>query len=72
MSLQEIIRLDAKVVGVIAQSIFRAELPNGHRFVAYAAKADRDRMAAVEAGTVVRVEMSPYDMSRGRIIADDN
>lgn len=64
---KEIIRLDARVVGVIGNSAFRAELANGHRIVAFAAGPDKEETATLGPGDVVRVEMSPYDMSRGRI-----
>ena len=63
----EIIRLDARVVGVIGNCAFRAELANGHRIVAFSAGLDREKIAALGPGDVVKVEMSPYDMSRGRI-----
>ena len=65
---EEIIRLDAKVTGVIGNSAFRAMLANGHRIVAFAVGADRERASILGAGDAVRVEMSPYDMSRGRLI----
>jgi translation initiation factor IF-1 len=64
---KEIIRLDAKVVGVIGNYAFRAELANGHRIVAFAVGPDKERTATLGPGDVVKVEMSPYDMSRGRI-----
>jgi translation initiation factor IF-1 len=64
---KEIIRLDAKVVGVIGNSVFRAELANGHRIVAFAVGPDREKTTSLGLGDVVQVEMSPYDMSRGRV-----
>jgi translation initiation factor IF-1 len=64
---KEIIRLDARVVGVIGTSAFRAELANGHRIVAFAVGPDKEKTATLGPGDVVKVEMSPYDMSRGRI-----
>lgn len=64
---KEIIRLDARVVGVIGNSAFRAELLNGHRIVAFAVGPDKEKTATLGPGDVVKVEMSPYDMSRGRI-----
>ena len=64
---KEIIRLDARVVGVIGTSAFRAELANGHRIVAFSAGLDKERTASLNLGDVVKVEMSPFDMSRGRI-----
>jgi translation initiation factor IF-1 len=65
----EIIRLDAVVRSVIAQSVFRAELANGHRIVAFAAGKDGERVRDLAPGAQVSVEMSPYDMSKGRIVA---
>lgn len=65
---EEIIRLDARVTGVIGNSAFRAELANGHGIVAFAVGADKERAALLGTGDAVRVEMSPYDMSRGRLI----
>jgi translation initiation factor IF-1 len=62
------IALDARVVSVVAKTAFRAELVNGHRFLAFVAREDRDRVGETAPGTVVRVRMSPYDMSRGRIV----
>lgn len=64
----EIIRLDATVVSVIASAVFRVELANGHRLVAYAARAEKDRGGALGPGDRVRVALSPCDMSRGRLV----
>ncbi len=68
MSGPEIIRLDARVVSVIASAVLRVELANGHRLVAYAAPAEKGRAGGLEPGDRVRVELSPCDMSRGRLI----
>jgi translation initiation factor IF-1 len=64
---KEIIRLDARVVGVIGNSAFRAQLANGHPIVAFMVGPDKAKTASLGLGEVVQVEMSPYDMSRGRI-----
>ena len=64
---KEIIRLDARVVGVIGNSAFRAELANGHQIVAFAVGLDREKTKSLGCGDVVTVAMSPYDMSRGKI-----
>lgn len=70
MRQKEIIRLDARVVGVIADAVFRAELANGHEIVAYAGRGDRARVRGLEPGAVVSVEMSPFDMSKGQIVLE--
>lgn len=64
----EIIRLDARVVSVIAKGVFRVELDNGHQVVAYTGRADRERACALRPGDRVPVELSPFDMSRGRLV----
>lgn len=65
---KEIIRLDAEVVSVIASMAFRARLSNGHEFTAYVPRENGGAVADVHLGGRVRVELSPYDMSRGEII----
>lgn len=71
MRQKEIIRLDARVVGVIANAVFRAKLANGHDLVAYAEREDREKVGGIREGDRLRVEMSPFDMSRGRIVMDE-
>ena len=58
--------LDATIVGVISNRAFRASLANGHEFVAF--RGATEAAAGLAAGDRVRVEMSPCDMSKGRII----
>jgi translation initiation factor IF-1 len=65
----EIIRLDARVVGVVAESVFRAKLANGHEIVVCAARGeDKPAAAAIAIGDIVTVELSPYDMATGRLV----
>lgn len=68
MRQEEIIRLDARVQSVIASAVFSAHLSNGHEIVAFAARPDRERAQGLQPGAVVSVEMSPFDMSKGRIV----
>jgi translation initiation factor IF-1 len=63
----ETILLDAQLEAVIDSHAFRAVLGNGHRFTAYITAADREKRRPGNGG-FVKVEMSPYDMSVGRII----
>ena len=67
----EIIRLDARVVSVIADAVFRTELGNGHPVVAHAAREDREKAIGIGLGDRVRVDMSPYDMSRGQLVFEE-
>ena len=67
---KEIIRLDARVERVISSSVFRAVLTNGHQLVAFSEREDVDKTRGVGPGDIVRVMMSPYDMSVGKIVWD--
>ncbi len=56
-------------MSVIDKHAFDAELSNGHRFVAFLGKNDHDA-GLPQVGARVTVEMSPYDMSKGRLVID--
>ena len=68
---REHIVLDAKLVDVIGLSGFRAELKNGHRLVAYRRRTPGETGRRHKVGETVRVEMSPYDMSKGWFVEED-
>ena len=55
---------------VIDESVFSAVLENGHRFVAVAKGRNGRPLAGIHPGDRVAVEFSPYDMSRGRVVAE--
>jgi translation initiation factor IF-1 len=57
---------------VLASSIFRVELPNGHRILAYPSRAMRANPVRIDLGDSVRVAMSPFDFSKGRILGKAN
>ena len=59
----EKILLDARLRSMIKDGVFRAELANGHELVAYSRGGGDARI-----GDLVRVQMSPYDMSKGLIL----
>ena len=64
---KETILLDARLLSVIDNNAFDAELSNGHRFTAFFGRGERDARRP-ESGDCVMVEMSPYDMSKGRLV----
>lgn len=68
MEKKELIRLDARLVGVISHAVFSAELANGHRFVVIAKRGDQAGSRELQLPAQVVVEMSPYDMSRGFLV----
>ena len=71
MPREEAIRVEGTVVEVLPNSLFRVELPNGHRFVAHTSGRMRMNFVRLVAGDKVSVEMSPYDLSKGLIILNE-
>ena len=68
----ELIVLDARLIAVVDRRAFRAQLGNGHGFVAYWRGEIPAGEPALQPGDQVRVRMSPFDMSAGQIILDTN
>lgn len=68
MPREDAIRIEGQIVEVLGMGLIRAELCNGHRLLAHSARKDRDRAARLKPGEAVRLEMSPFDMSTGRIL----
>jgi translation initiation factor IF-1 len=62
------IRLQAKVTEALPNAVFRIELENGHKILAHVSGKMRMNFIRILAGDTVTVEMSPYDLTRGRIV----
>ena len=67
MAAEETITLDGKIVDTLPNAMFRVELDNGHTVLAYLSGKMRKYYIRVLLGDRVKVEMSPYDLSKGRI-----
>ena len=65
---EEKIEVEGTVVEALPNTQFRVELDNGHRVLAYLSGKMRKFYIRILLGDRVKVEMSPYDMNRGRII----
>ena len=65
---EEKIEVEGTVVEALPNTQFMVELENGHRLLAYLSGKMRKFYIRILLGDRVRVEMSPYDMNRGRII----
>jgi len=65
---QEKLVLDGKIVEALPNTSFKVELENGHTILAYLSGKMRKYYIRVLLGDRVRVELSPYDLDRGRII----
>ncbi len=67
MAKQEAIKMEGVVTEVLPDQNFRVELENGHEVLAYASgKMSKFRIRVLQ-GDRVALELSPYDLSRGRI-----
>ena len=64
---QEAIELEGTVSDVLPSAMFRVNLTNGHQLLATTAGKMRKFRIRILAGDRVTVEVSPYDLSRGRI-----
>jgi translation initiation factor IF-1 len=65
---QEKLVLDGKIVEALPNTSFRVELENGHTVLAYLSGKMRKFYIRVLLGDRVKVELSPYDLERGRIV----
>jgi len=68
MEKKEAIRLQATVVDALPNAMFRVELENGHKILAHVSGKMRMHYIRILPGDTVTIEMSPYDLNRGRII----
>ena len=68
MPKKDTIRLQAKVIDALPNAMFRVELENGHEILAHVSGKMRMNFIRILAGDTVVVEMSPYDLNRGRIV----
>jgi translation initiation factor IF-1 len=55
----------------LPRSVFRVELPNGHRILAHLSGKMRLNFVRIEPGDKVMVEMSPFDLSKGCIVSKE-
>jgi translation initiation factor IF-1 len=62
------IRLSGLVAEVLPNAMFRVVLENQHKITAYLGGKMRKNDIKIIAGDLVEIEMSPYDMTRGRVI----
>ena len=68
MAKQEAIGQEGKIVEALSNAMFRVELENGHIVTAHTAGKLRKNRIRVLQGDNVTVEMTPYDLTKGRII----
>jgi translation initiation factor IF-1 len=68
MAKQTSIELDGVIVEALSNAMFRVELENGHVIIAHISGKMRMHYIRILPGDRVKVEMSPYDLTKGRIV----
>ena len=67
MAKQSAIEQDGSIIEALSNAMFRVELENGHIVIAHISGKMRMHFIKILPGDTVTVELSPYDLSRGRI-----
>ena len=64
---KDVIELEGTILEAMPNAMFRVELENGHEILAHISGKIRKNFIRILPGDKVKVEMTPYDLSRGRI-----
>ena len=67
MSKNDVIEMEGHVVEARPNAMFQVELPNGHQIMAHISGKMRMNFIRIYPGDKVTIELSPYDLTRGRI-----
>ena len=67
MAKDDVIELEVTVIEALPNAMFQVELPNGHKILAHISGKLRMNFIRILPGDKVTVQMSPYDLTRGRI-----
>ena len=68
MSKADVIEIEGKVIEKLPNTMFQVELENGHVVLAHISGKLRQNFIRILPGDKVKVEMSPYDLTKGRIV----
>jgi len=68
MPKEDAIQVEGRVLETLPNAMFRVELENGHKVLAHISGKMRMHFIKILPGDKVTVELSPYDLSRGRIV----
>jgi len=68
MQKKDAIKVEGKVLETLPNAMFRVELQNGHVIIAHVSGKMRMHFIRILTGDKVTMEMSPYDLSKGRIV----
>ena len=68
MAKQTSIEQDGTIVDALSNAMFKVELENGHQLIAHISGKMRMNYIKILPGDKVKLELSPYDLSKGRIV----
>ncbi|MCW8942390.1 MAG: translation initiation factor IF-1 [Gammaproteobacteria bacterium] len=68
MSKEEAIQMEGTVTETLPNTMFRVELENGHTVIAHISGKMRKHYIRIMTGDAVTVELTPYDLEKGRIV----
>ena len=68
MAKEDVIEMEGVVKETLPNTMFRVDLENGHSVIAHISGKMRKHYIRILTGDKVRVEMTPYDLSKGRIV----
>ena len=68
MAKEETIQVEGKVIEPLPNAMFKVELDNGHKVLAHVSGKMRMHFIKILPGDRVTLELSPYDLTRGRIV----
>ena len=68
MSREDVIEIKATVMESLSAALFKVEIENGHRFLGFLARDLRAASTRLSPGDTIMVRMSPFDLSKGRIV----
>ena len=72
MAKEEALEVEGVVIETLPNAMFRVELENGHRVLGHISGKMRKHFIKILPGDKVIIELSPYDLSRGRIVYRTN
>ena len=68
MAKEELIEMDGQVLELLPNATFRVKLDNGHEIIAHTSGRMRKNRIRILAGDRIKVEMTPYDLTKGRVM----
>ena len=68
MSGSDAFQVEGRVIKVLSDRTYQVELANGHRLLAFASVNTRDEFTGVKPGETVKLQLTPFDLSTGRLL----